>query len=67
MVICPYNHLQKVMSKRNPAPFEQQRVSVPIEEQEQKCLSVCAIRSREFLQLFAVKKLREKDYKINKQ
>ena len=37
-------HLQKVISKRNPAPFEQQRVSVPIEEQEQKCLSVCAIR-----------------------
>ena len=33
-----------VISKRNPAPFEQQRVSVPIEEQEQKCLSVCAIR-----------------------
>lgn len=40
-------HLQKVMLKRNPAPFEQQRVSVPIEEQEQKCLSVCAIRCRE--------------------
>ena len=35
------------MLKRNPAPFEQQRVSVPIEEQEQKCLSVCAIRYRE--------------------
>ena len=33
-----------VISKRKPAPFEQQRVSVPIEEQEQKCLSVCAIR-----------------------
>ncbi len=25
-------HQQKVISKRNPAPFEQQRVSVPIEE-----------------------------------
>ena len=25
-------HQQKVMSKRKPAPFEQQRVSVPIEE-----------------------------------
>ena len=36
-----------VISKRKPAPFEQQRVSVPIEEQEQKCLSVCAIRCRE--------------------
>ena len=40
-------HLQKVILKRKPAPFEQQRVSVPIEEQEQKCLSVCAIRCRE--------------------
>ena len=40
-------HLQKVISKINPAPFEQQRVSVPIEEKEQKCLSVCAIRCRE--------------------
>ena len=32
-------HLQKVMLKRNPAPFEQQRVSVPIEEQEQICFA----------------------------
>ena len=45
-------HLQKVMSKRSPAPFEQQRVSVPIEEQEQMCLSVCAIRCREFFGAF---------------
>ena len=36
----------KVISKTNRHGVEQQRVSVPIEELEQKCLSVCAIRCR---------------------
>ena len=36
----------KVIPKTNRHGVEQQRVSVPIEEKEQKCLSVCAIRCR---------------------
>ena len=46
--VYPYDsRIQVYFSKQNRHGVEQQQVSVPIEEKEQKCLSVCAIRCRQ--------------------